>query len=154
MEFLEISHFIKEVLEGEVEPHLRSESIPPRVEAGKVQKIVGHSMEEILSEEKDVLIFFSSLDCTECGKHREMYEELAREFEEDESLIVGTMDLSLNELPPQLHFPVPKGPSIKLFRANRHPVDFVGELTLSNLRRFVERNRGVVSPASEGRDEL
>jgi len=126
--------FIRDVLAGKVEVHLKSEPIP-ETNPDFVKTVVAKNFDDVVNDEtKDVLIEFYAPWCGHCKSLAPKYEELAEKLKDEPSVVIAKMDATANDVPPQYDvrgFPTiyfaPKGSkdSPKRYEGGREVDDFV-----------------------------
>ncbi|XP_067667289.1 protein disulfide-isomerase A3-like isoform X1 [Haliotis asinina] len=90
--------FVRDVLDGKVEPYLKSEPVPePNDEPVKV--VVAKNFDEIVNnEEKDVLIEFYAPWCGHCKSLAPKYDELAEKLKDEPEITIAKMDATANDV--------------------------------------------------------
>ncbi|ESO92392.1 hypothetical protein LOTGIDRAFT_190816 [Lottia gigantea] len=90
--------FINDVLEGKLEPYLKSEPIPDNTDV-PVKTVVAKNFEEIVNDEnKDVLIEFYAPWCGHCKSLAPKYEELAEALKDEKEITIAKMDATANDV--------------------------------------------------------
>ncbi|XP_003739872.1 protein disulfide-isomerase A3 [Galendromus occidentalis] len=93
-----LEKFVKDYLDGKLLPHLKSEKVPEDND-GPVKVAVARNFDDlVLGADKDVLIEFYAPWCGHCKKLAPVLEELGRELE-GEDVIVVKMDATANDTP-------------------------------------------------------
>jgi len=95
-----LEKFVSDVLEGNLEPYLKSEAVPANNDA-PVKVVVAKNFEEIVNDPtKDVLIEFYAPWCGHCKSLAPKYDELAEKLAETESdIVIAKMDATANDVP-------------------------------------------------------
>ena len=89
---------MEDVLAGNAEPYMKSESVPETQEELKVA--VGKNFKELITDaDKDVLIEFYAPWCGHCKALAPKFEELAKKLV-DEDVVIAKMDATANDVPP------------------------------------------------------
>lgn len=125
--------FVKNFLDGSLEPHLKSEPLPEKND-GPVKVAVAQNFQELVTDnEKDILIEFYAPWCGHCKKLAPTYEELGKEMK-NENVEIVKMDATANDVPapfevhgfPTLYW-VPKNykSSPKKYEGGRDLNDFI-----------------------------
>lgn len=125
--------FVRDVLDGAVEPHIKSEPLPDN--DGPLKTAVGKNFEEVVNDpERDVLIEFYAPWCGHCKSLAPKYEELAEKLQDESGITIAKMDATANDVPspydvrgfPTIYF-APKGSksSPKKYEGGREVDDFV-----------------------------
>jgi len=126
--------FVRDVLAGDVEVHMKSEPIPDNTDV-PVKVVVAKNFDEIVNnKDKDVLIEFYAPWCGHCKSLAPKYEELATKLLGEESITIAKMDATANDVPhpydvkgfPTIYF-APKGSkdSPKKYEGGREVADFI-----------------------------
>merc|ERR550532_3796809 len=128
--------FVNSVMNGEVEPYMKSEPVPEdNDDPAKVKVVVAKNFDEIVNDEsKDVLIEFYAPWCGHCKTLAPKYEELAEMLKDEDSVAIVKMDATANDVPspyevrgfPTLFY-APKGSkgSPKKYEGGREVDDFL-----------------------------
>lgn len=135
----EIGKFIKDVLEGKIDPSIKSEPIPEEQE-GSVTVVVGKNYQEaVIDNDKDVLLEFYAPWCGHCKALAPKYEELAALYADvADKVVVAKIDATANDVPDS----ITGFPTIKLFPAGKKdsPVEYAGSRTVEDLVQFIKEN--------------
>ncbi|EEQ87733.1 protein disulfide-isomerase A1 [Blastomyces dermatitidis ER-3] len=138
-----IAKFIEDVLDGKVEPSIKSEPIPESQE-GPVTVVVAHTYQElVIDNDKDVLLEFYAPWCGHCKALAPKYDQLGQLYAENpefaSKVTIAKVDATANDVPDEIQ----GFPTIKLFPAGSKdsPVDYTGPRTVKDLADFV-RSKG------------
>ncbi|KAJ5123462.1 hypothetical protein N7448_009559 [Penicillium atrosanguineum] len=135
----EVGKFIKNVLDGKVEPSIKSEPIPEPQE-GSATVVVGRNYQEVvIDNEKDVLVEFYAPWCGHCKALAPKYDELAALYSDvADKVVVAKIDATANDVPDS----ITGFPTIKLFPAGKkdEPVEYAGSRTVEDLVQFIKEN--------------
>ncbi|KAJ5524864.1 hypothetical protein N7494_011514 [Penicillium frequentans] len=138
----EVGKFIKDVIDGKVEPSIKSEPIPETQE-GPVTVVVGRSYQElVIDNDKDVLLEFYAPWCGHCKSLAPKYDELAALYadvpEFKEKVVIAKIDATANDVPDS----ITGFPTIKLYPAGKkdEPVEYEGSRTVEDLITFIKEN--------------
>jgi protein disulfide isomerase len=115
-----------------------SEDIPASND-GPVKVVVGEEFDKIVKDPtKDVLIMFYAPWCGHCKKLKPVWEELGKEFEGKEDIVIAKFDATLNEVD-GLH--IKSYPTLKFYpKDNKAGVDVKTGRTLPDLKKYLEEN--------------
>jgi protein disulfide-isomerase A1 len=138
----DVGKFIQDVLEGKVEPSIKSEPVPETQE-GPVTVVVAHSYKDLVIEnDKDVLLEFYAPWCGHCKALAPKYDELAELYAKNKDfaskVTIAKIDATANDVPDS----ITGFPTIKLFPAGSKeaPVEYSGSRTVEDLANFVKEN--------------
>jgi protein disulfide isomerase family A protein 3 len=96
-----LEKFAYDVLEGKLEPYLKSEPVPSSNDE-PVKVVVAKTFNEIVNDvNKDVLIEFYAPWCGHCKSLAPKYEELAKKLQGEDSIVIAKMDATANDVPKQ-----------------------------------------------------
>ncbi|QKX58943.1 uncharacterized protein TRUGW13939_06071 [Talaromyces rugulosus] len=136
----DIGKFVQDVVDGKVEPSIKSEPIPETQE-GPVTVIVAHTYQElVIDNDKDVLVEFYAPWCGHCKALAPKYEQLAKAYAENpdfaSKVTVAKIDATANDVPD----PIQGFPTIKLFPAGSKdaPVEYSGSRSIEDLAEFIK----------------
>lgn len=94
-----LEKFVKDLLEGKLEPYLKSEPIPENND-GPVTVAVARNFDDVVvNNGKDTLIEFYAPWCSHCKKLAPVYDELGEKMK-NEDVAVVKMDATSNDVPP------------------------------------------------------
>ncbi|KAH8704722.1 thioredoxin-like domain-containing protein [Talaromyces proteolyticus] len=136
----DISKFVQDVVDGKVEPSIKSEPIPETQE-GPVTVVVAHSYQElVIDNDKDVLVEYYAPWCGHCKALAPKYEQLAKVYAENpeyaSKVTVAKIDATANDIPETIQ----GFPTIKLFPAGSkdQPVEYSGSRSIEDLATFIK----------------
>lgn len=95
-----IEAFASGILDGSVQPQLKSEDIPEAGEDfdGNVKIVVGKSFDDVVKDsKKDVLLEIYAPWCGHCKNLEPIYKKLATRFKDIDSVVIAKMDGTANE---------------------------------------------------------
>jgi len=138
----DIAQFLQDVLDGKVEPSIKSEPIPETQE-GPVTVVVAHTYQElVIDNDKDVLLEFYAPWCGHCKALAPKYEELAKLYTADadfaSKVTIAKVDATANDVPQSIQ----GFPTIKLFPAGSKdsPIEYSGSRTVKDLADFIKES--------------
>ena len=132
--------FIDKWSKGELKPFIRSEKIPKN-NNDDLFTLVGYNFnEEVLENDKDVLIYFVSPWCKICQEFAPKLTELARKLKaKNPKLLFAIMDGTLNDIEGyQIH----NFPTFKFYPGNakdKEPLSFHTRKNITKLYKFIKR---------------
>lgn len=97
-----LNNFAHKLLNGELEPYIKSEPIPENNDAFVKVAVAKNFDEVVLNNGKDTLIEFYAPWCGHCKKLAPIYDELAEKLQNEEIAIVK-MDATANDVPPDFN---------------------------------------------------
>ena len=128
-----ILEFYHNFADGRVSPFYKSEPIPKEIASDNVKTIMGKNYKDIvLNENKDVFIMYHASWCRACDQISQVWRALAGTAKSDEKLVIGTFDISANEVqgldihsvPRFIFYPRGDKTNPKIFTGRRTPEVF------------------------------
>ena len=138
--------FVRRVVDGTVEPFVKSEVPPvdnPNPGDGKVVTVTAKSfVDVVLDDSRDVLLELYAPWCGHCKKLAPIYDELAKEYTGVKDLVIAKSDATANDIPdpytsggfPTIYW-APKG-------KKSAPKRYSGDRTVEAFKKFIAENRG------------
>ncbi|XP_072402081.1 protein disulfide-isomerase A3 [Diabrotica undecimpunctata] len=130
--------FVSDVLEGGLEPYLKSEPIPENADE-PLKVLVAKNFDQVIDNSKDALIEFYAPWCGHCKKLAPIYEELAEKLK-DEDVVIAKMDATANDVPS--NFEVRGFPTIFWVPKNSKdsPVNYEGGRDVDDFIKYVAKH--------------
>lgn len=124
---------------GKLQAHYKSAAIPEKNDE-PVKVVVGDNFDELVLNDKYVLLEAYAPWCGHCKKLTPIYEELAQKLAGETDIVIAKMDATENEHPAM---PVTGFPTLKLFKPNsKVGVNYDGDRSLKDLVKFLETQTG------------
>lgn len=136
-----IREFIKDYIDGKLEPFVLSEEIPEKPIENSIHVYVGKNIQErLVSSTKDTVLYVYAKECKVCMELLPQIEAFAKE---NSNIIVAKIDYSLNSLPP--NFNAPHLPTFYYISQNieleTDVLEYSEDFEIQDLHKFVERNK-------------
>jgi len=97
-----LQDFVEKLLDGELEPYIKSEPIPETNDAPVKVAVAKNFDEVVINNNKDTLVEFYAPWCGHCKKLAPVYDELAEKLK-DEDVAIVKMDATANDVPPEFN---------------------------------------------------
>jgi len=128
--------FLDDLAAGKLEAYMKSEPVPET--QGPAKTVVGKNFNEIVNQDKDVLIEFYAPWCGHCKKLTPVWDELGENLAR-EDVVIAKMDATANDVPsiytvtgfPTIYW-VPKGKKTA-------PVAYQGGRDLDDFMKYIAR---------------
>lgn len=132
-----IKQFVQDFLDGKLKQSLLSQDLPEDWDTSPVKVLVASNFDSIaLDPSKNVLVEFYAPWCGHCKQLEPIYDQLGEHFKDDDSIVIGKMDATANELE---HTKVNNFPTIKLYTSDDNKViEYTGPRTLEGMIKFLE----------------
>jgi len=159
-ELEKIEKFVEQAAAGELKPTLKSEPIPESND-GPVIQIVGDNFDDVVTDDKDVLVKIYAPWCGHCKKMAPDYVTVGEQIAAAGSdIIIAEIDGTANEFANN-DYGFKGFPTIYWKKANEKPVLYSGDRDVEGFMNFLKENSSksfeYTPPASEesvGQDEL
>jgi len=138
----DLKAFAQLFLDGKAEQYIKSEELPGPAEAGKVEVIVGKTVDEIITKtETDTFFVAYAPWCGHCKHLLPTWEKLAEKYNVDGSKVrISKIDATANYVPSQ--FEVRGFPSIFWVPAGKgtSPVKYDGEREMKDFEEYIKEH--------------
>uniref|UniRef100_A0A1D1ZAU0 Protein disulfide-isomerase n=1 Tax=Anthurium amnicola TaxID=1678845 RepID=A0A1D1ZAU0_9ARAE len=152
LEPVQLAAWIKEYMEGNLQPYRKSEPIP-EVNNEPVKIVVSDSLQDVVfNSGKNVLLEFYAPWCGHCQKLAPILEEVAVSLQSDADVIIAKMDATANDVPSG--FEVQGYPTLYFKSASGKVVEYDGGRTKEDFIEFIQKNRDPLVEAESVKDEL
>ena len=133
--------FIKNWERRKLKQFLKSEREPIK-NNGDIFKLVGNTFQnEVINNDKDVMVLFSSSSCPHCKKFYPTYESIAKKLKKmNPKLLLSVIDTKENEIE---SVKIEVIPSIKFYPGNKKdkpPIDYDGDGSSEDIIKFIKNN--------------
>ncbi|PAA59556.1 hypothetical protein BOX15_Mlig027588g1 [Macrostomum lignano] len=135
-----VTEFVQDVLDNKIDPHLASQELPDDWDKEPVKVLVRKNFDEVtMDQNKTVFVMFYAPWCDHSKELAPVWEQLAKDYAHNDTIMIAKMDSSENELP---DMKVMSFPTLKLFPANSNDViDYYGvDRKLESLKIFLDSN--------------
>jgi len=133
-----LTEWIQNFVDNKLQPSLKSQEIPASQDEA-VYTLVGKTFAEIVNDAtKDVLVEFYAPWCGHCKNLAPKYEELAKEFKSQPSVLIAKIDATENDTPTEI-----KGFPTLLFypsNAKSKPLTYKGERSKQAMSDWIWEN--------------
>uniref|UniRef100_UPI003AAFEB12 protein disulfide-isomerase A2 n=1 Tax=Centroberyx gerrardi TaxID=166262 RepID=UPI003AAFEB12 len=146
-----LRQFCQGVLDGAVQPHLKSEEIPEDWNKGPVAVLVGKNFEAVaLDPTKNVFVEFYAPWCGHCKELAPIWDKLGEKYADRDDIIIAKMDATANEVE---SVSVAGFPTLTYYPAGgKEAVNYSGNRDLETLSKFLD-NGGVLPKEEKGNDD-
>ena len=138
---------------GSLKPHLRSQPRPSK-QSGPVKVVVGSTFEDVVMDtDRHVLIEFYAPWCGHCKALEPKYKKLAKQFKDEESVIIAKFDATANDAPPGFDFT--GFPTIFFVRAGTNEISvYQGQREVKDMSKFVRKEANLKKSKKKSKEEL
>lgn len=134
-----LTQSLQDFKSSKLQAHFKSAPVPESNDE-PVKVVVGDNFEELVFNDKYVLLEAYAPWCGHCKKLTPIYEDLAKQLSNETDITIAKMDATDNEHPAM---PVTGFPTLKLFKPHsRTPVNYEGDRSLKDLVKFLETQTG------------
>jgi len=147
-----LESYVGSFVDGTLQPTVKSQE-PPQANDDPVTIIVGKTFEQIVYDKtKDVLVEFYAPWCGHCKTLAPKYEELGKEFQSTDSVVIAKVDATANDTPADI-----KGfPTLIFYPANNkeNPITYKGERSKQALADFIRENAHTLKKVASKHEDL
>lgn len=138
----QLVQWIKNYLDGKVEPYVISEPIPEENNE-PVKVVVLNSLQDmVFNSGKEVLLEFYAPWCGHCKSLAPILDEVAVSYEKDPNVLIAKFDATANDVPSET-FKVQGFPTIFFLSSKGKIVEYDGNRTKESIIEFIEKHREV-----------
>jgi hypothetical protein len=134
---------INKVLNNEIKPHARSESVVPFVPLPEITKVVRNSLNDFINQpDKEVLLYFTHSDergCPTCPRVDKAVQKWANKFAKYSNVALGQFDVFSNDVPFALWREINQVPALLYYRSTnkQEPLKYITSLEFKDLKDFL-----------------
>ena len=141
-----LGQFIDDFKADKLEPHLKSEAVPENATTDGLTVVVGKSWEAIVKDaNKDVLVKYYAPWCGHCKSLAPVWDELAKDVEGIDDLIIAKFDATANEV---AGLDIRGYPTLKFYpKDNKAGMDYSGERQLADFQSWLGENSSAFKAA-------
>uniref|UniRef100_UPI00398F08AD protein disulfide-isomerase-like n=1 Tax=Pristiophorus japonicus TaxID=55135 RepID=UPI00398F08AD len=146
-----VKSFCQDILDGNLEPYLKSEDIPEDWDKNPVKVLVGKNFEKVAFDEtKNVFVEFYAPWCGHCKELAPIWDQLGEKYKDHENIVIAKMDGTVNEVE---SVTIQGFPTINYFPAGsgRKIIDYDGARDLETFTTFLDN--GGVLPQEDNKDD-
>jgi protein disulfide isomerase family A protein 3 len=136
-----VKAFAQDFIDKKLKPYIKSEAVPTQ-KKGEATVVVGETFNDIvMNPEKDVLIEFYAPWCGHCKSLAPKYDQLAKELEEVESVVIAKFDATANDSP-HPEYQARGYPTIFFAPANKKdkPIKYEGDREVAAFKKWLKQN--------------
>lgn len=153
--------FVEAFVAKKLTPHVKSQPKPEKETVDGLTTLVGTTYHEIVygkeNKDKDIFIAYKKAQCPHCVRLVPAWKELAKEFENDENIIIAEVDGNANQLDDK-NVSISGYPTVmlKVAKNNNKFIEYEGDRSVEDLKSFINKNRKSSAKivASSPRDEI
>jgi len=137
--------YLNAFIKGELSATLKSQE-PPEKNDEPVTVVVGKTFEDIvMKNDKDVFVEFYAPWCGHCKNLAPRWEELGKEFKDNDKIVIAKVDATENDTPAKIQ----GFPSLILYPAGdkSNPVQYEGERTTKAMGDWLRKNGKTFGPS-------
>ncbi|XP_051577765.1 protein disulfide isomerase family A, member 7 [Myxocyprinus asiaticus] len=149
-----LERFLEDYFANRLKRYVKSEPVPESND-GPVKVVVADTFEEIVNDpEKDVLVEFYAPWCGHCKNLEPKYKELGEKLSGDPNIIIGKMDATVNDVPP--NYDVQGFPTIYFVPSGQkdQPRRYEGGRDISDFISYLKKEATNPLILNDSRDEL
>ncbi|MFS8015081.1 putative protein disulfide-isomerase [Helianthus anomalus] len=136
----QIAPWLKDYVDGNVKPFIKSEPIPETNDE-PVKVVVANSLKDmVLDSKKNILLEIYAPWCGHCKKLAPILDEVAVSFENDADVMIAKFDGSNNDIPSET-FEVQGYPTLYFKTSSGKVMPYEGNRTKEDIIEFIKKNR-------------
>ena len=145
--------FVSDFKDGKLKPHLKSEPVPEPATTEGLTVLVGNNWDEIVNDaSKDVLVKYYAPWCGHCKALAPTWDELAKDVEGIEDLVIAKFDATANEV---AGLEIRGYPTLKFYpKDNKAGVDYSGDRDLPAFKKWLGENSSAYQASAPAGDAV
>lgn len=135
----DVKSFVSDFKNGKLQPHMKSDPIPEQQTVDGLTTIVAKSWESIVQDtSKDVLVKYYAPWCGHCKALAPVWNDLAKDVEAVDDLIIADFDATTNEVP---GLEIRGYPTLKFYpKNNKSGLDYSGDRQVADFQSWLSEN--------------
>lgn len=132
-----IAAFVKDFMDGKIQPTLKSAELPEDWDSKPVKVLVSSNFKDVVMDaEKDVFVEFYAPWCGHCKALAPVWDDLAEKLKDRTDVVIAKVDATENEIE---GVEIQGFPTLKLWKkGTNEEVDYNGGRDLESLKKFIE----------------
>ena len=145
----DVEKFVGDFKAGSLKPHLKSEDVPEPQTVDGLTTLVGKTWDDVVKDgSKDVLVKYYAPWCGHCKALAPTWDELAKDVEGIEDLVIAKFDATANEVD---GLEIRGYPTLKFYpKDNKAGVDYSGDRDLADFQKWLSENSEAYKAARSG----
>jgi len=135
----DVKSFVTDFKTGKLEAHLKSDPVPESQTVDGLTTLVGKTWTEVVMDtNKDVLVKYYAPWCGHCKSLAPIWDELAKDVEAAEDLVIAKFDATTNEV---AGLEIRGYPTLKFYpKGNKDGMDYSGDRQLADFQQWLGEN--------------